>query len=273
VKLTALKSIFIIVAVAMLVIMLLAVLKWVRQRDEFKMTAACIVNLQVIEASKEQWALENNKDSNAVPTWKDLNPFLINTLIDEHEKDELHCPAGGVYTIGRVGVFPTCSIPQHIYEYTPSEFGLEVESENGSNLVGATVELLDASGRKAVSHAGRDGVAFINTWTNAVLFVIVSKPGYVTVSNTLEAIWNSPGPLQLKRVEPTNGVQSDTNSSSTSRPQNIWAADVQNLMNVVVSCFTNDIENVHVHHALVNVPQRLYYSYVWRIRNIFSESL
>ncbi len=230
----------------MLVTMLLAAAKWVRQQDEIKMTTTCIFHLQVIEAGKEQWALENNKDTNAVPTWKDLNSYLANALYADGEKDELHCPAGGVYTIGRVGVFPTCSIQQHIYEYTPSEFGLEVEAENGSNLVGAIVVLLDASGRKAVSHAGRDGVAFINTWTNAVLFVIVSKPGYVTVSNTLETIYNSPGPLQLKRVGPTNGVQSDTNSSSTSRPPNIWATDVQNLTNVAVSSFTSDEESLHV---------------------------
>jgi hypothetical protein len=180
----------------------------------------------VIQASKQQWALENGRDSNAVPTWKDLNSYLANALYADGEKDKLHCPAGGIYTLGRIGVFPTCSIPQHKYEYVSNEFGVGVETENGSNLVGATVELLDASGRKAVSHAGRDGVAFINTWTNAVLFVIVSKPGYVTVSNTLETIYNSPGPLQLKRVGPTNGVQNVTNSSATSRPQSTWVADV-----------------------------------------------
>jgi hypothetical protein len=169
------------------------------------MTTTCIFHLQVIEASKQQWALENNKDTNAVPTWKDLNPFLINTLIDEHEKDELHCPAGGVYTLGRIGVFPTCSILQHKYEYVSNEFGVGVEAENGSNLVGATVELLDASGHKAISQTDRNGGAYITTWTNAALFVIVSKAGYVTVSNTLEAIWNSPRPLQLKRVELKGG--------------------------------------------------------------------
>jgi hypothetical protein len=205
-KLTALKSIFIFVAVAMLVIMLLAVAKWVRQQDEFKMTATCIVHLQVIQASKQQWALENGKDSNAVPTWKDLNSYLANSLYADGEKEELHCPAGGVYTIGRVGVFPTCSIPQHKYEYVSNEFGVEVETENGSNLVGATVELLDASGHKAISQTDRNGGAYIKTWTNADLLVIVSKPGYVTVSNTAEAIWNSPAPLQLKRIELTNGV-------------------------------------------------------------------
>ena len=257
----------------MLVIMLLAVAKWVRQQDEFKMTATCIYNLQVIEAGKEQWALENNKDTNAVPTWKDLNPFLINTLIDEHDKGELHCPAGGIYTLGRIGVFPTCSIPQHKYEYAYNKFGVEVEAENGSNLVGAIVVLLDASGHKTVSQTDRNGEAFIEAWTNTTIIVIVSKPGYATVSNTLEAVWHSYKPLQLKRVEPTNGVQSDTNSSSARRSQNVWAADVQNLTNVLLSSFTSDMENVHVRHVLENVPQRLYYSYVWRIRSIFSESL
>jgi hypothetical protein len=205
-KLTILKSISITVATVLLGVMVIAIVKWVGLRHEAEMTNLCIVHLQVIQASKQQWALENGKDSNAVPTWKDLNSYLANSLYADGEKEELHCPAGGVYTIGRVGVFPTCSIPQHKYEYVSNEFGVEVETENGSNLVGATVELLDASGHKAISQTDRNGGAYIKTWTNADLLVIVSKPGYVTVSNTAEAIWNSPAPLQLKRIELTNGV-------------------------------------------------------------------
>ena len=198
-KLTILKSISITVAAILLGVMVIAIVKWVGLRHEAEMTSLCIVHLQEIDAGKEQWALENNKDTNAVPTWKDLNSYLANALYGDGEKEELHCPAGGVYTIGRIGVFSTCSIPKH--KYFPGELDVGVETENGSNLVGATVELLDASGHKAISQTDRNGGAYITTWTNAALFVIVSKAGYVTVSNTLEAIWNSPRPLQLKRVE------------------------------------------------------------------------
>jgi hypothetical protein len=65
---------------------------------------ACLNNLRLIDAAKNQWALLNHKDGNAVPTEEDLKPFL---------KKWPTCPAGGTYTIGAVNEKPTCSIPDH----------------------------------------------------------------------------------------------------------------------------------------------------------------
>jgi hypothetical protein len=37
---------------------------------------ACINNLRQIDGAKLQWALENHLDSNATPTWANIQPYL-----------------------------------------------------------------------------------------------------------------------------------------------------------------------------------------------------
>jgi hypothetical protein len=66
---------------------------------------ACINNLRMIEAAKQQWALEKGKKDGDVPTQDDLMPYLSGHWPV--------CPQGGTYTIGAVGEPPTCSIPDH----------------------------------------------------------------------------------------------------------------------------------------------------------------
>ena len=87
-------------------LMAIAIPNFIRARDTAQMNA-CINNLRQIDAAKNQWASENNKTTNAVPTMQDLNPYLKNGA------ESLHCPAGGTYTIGPVGESPTCSNPKH----------------------------------------------------------------------------------------------------------------------------------------------------------------
>jgi len=67
----------------------------------------CINNLRQIDAAKNQWALENNKAAGAVPAAEDLLPYLQNGVFPV-------CPSGGTYTIGAIGVPPTCSVPSHV---------------------------------------------------------------------------------------------------------------------------------------------------------------
>jgi len=66
----------------------------------------------MIDGAKEMWARENYKTTNDVPTWDDLavgpNRYL---------KEKPNCPAGGTYTIGRVGELPRCSFPDHAARY------------------------------------------------------------------------------------------------------------------------------------------------------------
>ena len=65
---------------------------------------ACINNLRQLDAAKQQWALENGKKSDDVPTMSDLKPYI---------RGKLTCPAGGSYELHAVSATPTCSVPGH----------------------------------------------------------------------------------------------------------------------------------------------------------------
>ena len=67
---------------------------------------ACIANLKQIDAAKLQWALQNNKAEDTIPTSQDLLPYFKDGVFPV-------CPSGGVYTINAVALAPTCSIPGH----------------------------------------------------------------------------------------------------------------------------------------------------------------
>jgi DNA repair exonuclease SbcCD ATPase subunit len=70
---------------------------------------ACINNLRLIDAAKQQWALENKKQAADIPAMEDLKPYLGHGP----NGDLPTCPDGGVYTVGAVSEKPTCSIPGH----------------------------------------------------------------------------------------------------------------------------------------------------------------
>ena len=67
----------------------------------------CLNNLRLIEAAKQQWALDNSKTDDDIPTVLELLPYFRDDVFPA-------CPAGGTYTINAVGVLPTCSIPGHV---------------------------------------------------------------------------------------------------------------------------------------------------------------
>lgn len=71
---------------------------------------ACINNLRLIDAAKQQWALEFHKQGTDVPTWDDLRPYLGHGANVELPT----CSDGGVYTIGTVNEKPTCNTPGHV---------------------------------------------------------------------------------------------------------------------------------------------------------------
>jgi hypothetical protein len=72
-----------------------------------KMT--CICNLRQIDNAKVNWAIEHHAPSNAVPTWDDIKPYLERGSSGSIPT----CPAGGIYSIGAISNFPTCSIKGH----------------------------------------------------------------------------------------------------------------------------------------------------------------
>jgi len=88
---------------------------------------ACINNLWEIDSAKEQWAMEHNAKTNDVVTLDDIKPFLVpygepNGFIKLDAKGNLpKCPAGGIYSIGKIGESPTCSLgntvsPSHVLQ-------------------------------------------------------------------------------------------------------------------------------------------------------------
>ncbi len=69
---------------------------------------SCLNNLRDIDGAKQQWALENNKVNGDSPGNTDLTPYMKGNLMPD-------CPSGGNYTLGNVGILPTCSIAGHTY--------------------------------------------------------------------------------------------------------------------------------------------------------------
>ena len=67
---------------------------------------ACVSNLRMIQAAKEQWALETHKTANDMVTMEDIQPYMGRGSAGELPI----CPSGGIYTPQRVGQPPTCSI-------------------------------------------------------------------------------------------------------------------------------------------------------------------
>jgi uncharacterized protein (DUF3084 family) len=74
--------------------------------SEIAQRNVCINNLRQIDAAKQQWALENDKAADAIPTALELLPYFQDGIFPM-------CPSGGTYTINAVGVPPTCSVPGH----------------------------------------------------------------------------------------------------------------------------------------------------------------
>jgi hypothetical protein len=71
---------------------------------------ACINNLRLIDAAKQQWALEFRKQTTDTPVVEDLRPYLGRGTNGEMPV----CPDGGTYTFGAVGEKPTCTNPTHV---------------------------------------------------------------------------------------------------------------------------------------------------------------
>jgi len=84
----------------------IAIPNFIKARDTAQKNA-CINNLRVIDNAKQQWALENHKSADDVPTAADLDRYIPGGYA------HLHCPRGGEYVIGKDSEDPTCSIPGH----------------------------------------------------------------------------------------------------------------------------------------------------------------
>jgi hypothetical protein len=100
-------------AIAVPVIAAIAAPNFMKARETAQKNA-CLNNLREIDGAKQQWALENKKGQNDVPTWADLKPFL--PVLKTTKALRLTCPAGGTYRINSMSQAPTCSHPGHKLE-------------------------------------------------------------------------------------------------------------------------------------------------------------
>ena len=91
------------VTVAFLVIVAAVVLPAFIRARSTSASNACVNTLRQIAGAKEQWAVENRKGTNDIPSWAEIKPYLWHT-------ETPHCPDGGTYILGRVGELPRCSL-------------------------------------------------------------------------------------------------------------------------------------------------------------------
>jgi hypothetical protein len=64
---------------------------------------ACLNNLRMLDAAKEQWAMDGEKQTGTAVATNNVTPFLKAGQIPL-------CPQGGAYTLGPVGTPPRCAI-------------------------------------------------------------------------------------------------------------------------------------------------------------------
>lgn len=88
-----------IVVLIIAVLLAIAIPNFMKARDTSR-TKACVANLRQIDTAKMQWAMDEKKVGTDTPTSGNLIPTYI--------KNELECPAGGVYTINAVDSNPAC---------------------------------------------------------------------------------------------------------------------------------------------------------------------
>lgn len=82
----------------------LAIPAFMKVRTRAQITR-CIDNLRLISGAKDTWAVENFANNGDPVQETDVTPFF--------KRGFPVCPGGGTYTIGNVGVDPTCDKPGH----------------------------------------------------------------------------------------------------------------------------------------------------------------
>jgi hypothetical protein len=110
------KTFIIIMAAIAVVVLAVGIPNFIRARHT---TASnfYVNSLRQIEAAKNQWMLESGKTTNDTPTWTELLPYLDAGFTNYYTTNgAVVRPAGGVYTIGRVGEPPSCLVDgQRVY--------------------------------------------------------------------------------------------------------------------------------------------------------------
>ena len=67
---------------------------------------SCINNLRQLDGAAEQWRIEYNRATNAVPTFAQAYPYFKSPPV---------CPSGGTYSYNTNSGLPICSVKGHVY--------------------------------------------------------------------------------------------------------------------------------------------------------------
>ena len=88
------------------ILLAIAVPNFVKARESSR-TKACVANLKQIEAAKQQWAMDNKKNSTDSPNWP---TGLVGSTLYISGSAPPSCPSGGTYTPNTVDTLASCSI-------------------------------------------------------------------------------------------------------------------------------------------------------------------
>jgi hypothetical protein len=111
------SKVFIIVLAAIAVVVLaVAIPNFIRARSTSS-SNYYVNSLRQIEGAKTEWMYETGKTTNDTPTWAELLPYLNGGITNCYATNGVVVrPAGGTYTIGRVGEPPSCLVDgQRVY--------------------------------------------------------------------------------------------------------------------------------------------------------------
>ena len=67
---------------------------------------SCINNLRQIDGAKQQWALEYKQTNGTLVPIAEVVPYIKGNALPL-------CPQGGLYSVGKVGEPPKCSVSGH----------------------------------------------------------------------------------------------------------------------------------------------------------------
>ena len=81
----------------------IAIPSFMKARTQSQMNA-CINNLRMLEAGKEQWAMANMKGTGATPDLAGVLAYIKNPT------SATNCPAGGTITLNVIGTNAACSL-------------------------------------------------------------------------------------------------------------------------------------------------------------------
>jgi hypothetical protein len=162
--------------------------KWFIRARTSAAPSACSNNLRIIHSAEQAWALEHKANSNAVPTWEELDRYL------HRPSRSVQCPSGGLYTLGRVDDRPHCSIMWHNLMFGD----VAVVDVTGTPLIGVQLVVRRANGIVITSCTTStndqvwDGLTYTSMpipqahlWSDSATELVAMKEGYHTERSPL----------------------------------------------------------------------------------------